>query len=39
MSPNEADQILRSVERTEQTVRNDQLRRRRMAKSAAGKDW
>ncbi len=39
MSPSEADQILRSVERTEQTVRNDQLRRRRVAKSAAGKDW
>jgi tetratricopeptide (TPR) repeat protein len=39
MTANEADQILRSVERTEQAVRNDQLRRRRVAKGAAGKDW
>jgi Ca-activated chloride channel family protein len=39
LSPTEADQILRSVERTEQTVRNEQLRRRRIAASAAGKDW
>ena len=39
MAPTEAEQILRSVERAEQGVRADQLRRRRVAKSAAGKDW
>ncbi len=39
MSPSEAEQILRSVERSEQAVRTDQLRRRRVARSAAGKDW
>ncbi|MGE0441087.1 MAG: VWA domain-containing protein [Gemmatimonadales bacterium] len=39
MSAAEAEQILRSVERTEQAVRNEQLKRRRVAKSAAGKDW
>ena len=39
LSPSEVEQILRSVERTEQGVRSDQVRRRRLAKSAADKDW
>lgn len=39
MSPAEAEQILRSVERAERTVRTDQLKRRRVAKSATDKDW
>lgn len=39
MSASEAEQILRSVERAEQSVRAEQLRRRRVAHSSAGKDW
>jgi Ca-activated chloride channel family protein len=39
MSPSEAEQILRSVERAEQGVRADQMRRRRTVKSVADKDW
>ncbi len=39
MTPTEAEQILRSVERSEQAVRTDQLRRRRVARGAQGKDW
>ena len=39
MTSAEAEQILRSVERSEQAVRTDQLRRRRVARSAEGKDW
>lgn len=39
MSPAEAEQILASVERAEQLVRADQVRRRRVAQSAAGRDW
>ncbi len=39
MTASEAEQILRSVERSEQAVRTDQLRRRRVARSAGGKDW
>jgi len=39
LSRSEAEQILASVERTEAAVRADQLRRRRVARSAATKDW
>ena len=39
LSQSEVEQILRSVERTEQAVRSDQVKRRRLAKSAAEKDW
>jgi Ca-activated chloride channel homolog len=39
ISQSEAEQILNSVERTERDVRADQARRRRVAHSAAGKDW
>jgi len=39
LSQSEAEQILNSVERTERDVRADQARRRRVAQSAAGKDW
>lgn len=39
LSQAEADQILNSVERTERDVRADQVRRRRLAQSAARKDW
>lgn len=39
LSQAEAEQILNSVERTERDVRADQVRRRRLAQSAAGKDW
>ncbi len=39
MSAAEAEQILRSVERAERSVRADQLKRRRTAKSATDKDW
>lgn len=39
MSRTEAEQILASVERAEQAVRAEQLRRRRTARSAAVKDW
>jgi Ca-activated chloride channel family protein len=39
MTAAEAEQILRSVERAEQGVRNDQIRRRRVARSSGGKDW
>jgi Ca-activated chloride channel family protein len=39
MSRSEAEQILASVERTEEAVRADQLRRRRPARSAGAKDW
>ncbi len=39
MTPAEAEQILRSVERSEQAVRTDQLRRRRVARTSEGKDW
>lgn len=39
ISQSEAEQILNSVERTERDVRLDQSRRRRVATSAAGKDW
>ncbi|MBX3147066.1 MAG: VWA domain-containing protein [Gemmatimonadales bacterium] len=39
MTAAEAEQILRSVERAEQSVRAEQLRRRRVARSAADKDW
>lgn len=39
MTAAEAEQILRSVERSEQAVRTDQLRRRRVARGAQGKDW
>lgn len=39
MTASEAEQILRSVERAEQSVRSEQLRRRRVARSAADKDW
>lgn len=39
LSQSEVEQILRSVERTEQGVRADQVRRRRLAKSATEKDW
>ncbi len=39
MSRAEAEQILASVERTERAVRADQLKRRRVAHSAADKDW
>jgi Ca-activated chloride channel family protein len=39
MSRVEAEQILSSVERAESDVRADQLRRRRVARSAAAKDW
>jgi len=39
ISQSEAEQILNSVERTERDVRAEQARRRRVAPSAAGKDW
>ncbi|MBM4188309.1 MAG: VWA domain-containing protein [Gemmatimonadetes bacterium] len=39
MSAAEAEQILRSVERAEQGVRNEQIRRRRGVRSSSGKDW
>jgi Ca-activated chloride channel family protein len=39
VSQTEAEQILNSVERTERDVRAEQARRRRVAHSAAGKDW
>ncbi len=39
MTASEAEQILRSVERAEQSVRSEQVRRRRVARSAADKDW
>ena len=39
LSQAEAEQILNSVDRTERDVRADQARRRRVAQSAAGKDW
>jgi Ca-activated chloride channel family protein len=39
LSPAEAEQILRSMERAEQAVRADQVRRRRVARSASYKDW
>ena len=39
ISQTEAEQILNSVERTERDVRAEQARRRRVAHSAAGKDW
>ena len=39
LSQSEVEQILRSVERSEQGVRSDQVKRRRLAKSAADKDW
>lgn len=39
ISQSEAEQILNSVERTERDVRAEQARRRRVAQSAAGKDW
>lgn len=39
MSPLEAEQILASVERTERAVRIEQLKRRRVVRSAADKDW
>lgn len=39
LSQTEAEQILNSVERTERDVRTEQARRRRVAQSAAGKDW
>lgn len=39
LSQAEAEQILNSVERTERDVRADQVRRRRLAQSAVGKDW
>jgi len=39
ISTSEAEQILNSVERTERDVRAEQARRRKVAHSAAGKDW
>jgi len=39
LSRSEAEQILASVERTEASVRADQLRRRRVSRTAATKDW
>jgi len=39
ISPSEAEQILNSVERTERDVRAEQSRRRKVAHSAATKDW
>ena len=39
LSQAEAEQILNSVDRTERDVRADQMRRRRVAQSSAGKDW
>ena len=39
LSQAEAEQILNSVDRTERDVRADQARRRRVAQSAASKDW
>jgi Ca-activated chloride channel family protein len=39
LSQAEADQILKSVERSERDVRSDQAHRRRVAPSSNGKDW
>jgi hypothetical protein len=39
LSRSEAERILASVERAEHTVRAEQTRRRRVAGSAAAKDW
>jgi hypothetical protein len=39
MNQSQAEQILNSVERNERSVRADQLKRRRVAKSVLDKDW